>query len=72
MSSPTLSNSARRAKKTVPEDDVVDWAAMILPKVVTLAAERRQYTGWLKIKYHRRICNISATNGLILKILEAA
>jgi len=51
MSSPTLSNSARRAKKTVPEDDVVDWAAMILPKVVTLAAERRQYTGWLKIKY---------------------
>jgi len=30
-------------------------------------------TEWLKIKIpHRRICNISAASGLILKILEAA
>jgi len=29
-------------------------------------------TGWLKKIPHRKICNISATSGLILKILVAA
>ena len=55
----------------------VGSAAIIYRSIAARSVENRaaidRYTGWLKIKYpHRRICNISATNGVFLKILEAA